>query len=93
MGLVHIQIFLQLSIVGNGFFAMKELFPCFFLFALLSPFSCSIVSNTTTTTALEVIPYTLAENAGMNPISIVTELRSEHAKGKVGAGDQQLGAC
>lgn len=23
----------------------------------------------------------------MNPISIVTELRSEHAKGKVGAGD------
>ncbi|CAM9724451.1 unnamed protein product [Scytosiphon promiscuus] len=36
--------------------------------------------------ALEVIPYTLAENAGMNPISIVTELRSEHAKGKVGAG-------
>lgn len=40
--------------------------------------------------ALEVIPYTLAENAGMNPISIVTELRSEHAKGKVGAGDFQL---
>ena len=37
--------------------------------------------------ALEVIPYTLAENAGMNPISIVTELRSEHAKGKVGAGE------
>lgn len=38
--------------------------------------------------ALEVIPYTLAENAGMNPISIVTELRSEHAKGKVGAGEK-----
>lgn len=37
--------------------------------------------------ALEVVPYTLAENAGMNPISIVTELRSEHAKGKVGAGE------
>ena len=25
--------------------------------------------------ALEVIPYTLAENAGLNPIEIVTELR------------------
>ncbi|CAN0263374.1 unnamed protein product, partial [Discosporangium mesarthrocarpum] len=36
--------------------------------------------------ALEVIPYTLAENAGMNPISLVTELRSEHSKGAVGAG-------
>ena len=34
-----------------------------------------------------MIPYTLAENAGMNPISIVTELRSEHAMGKVGAGE------
>lgn len=40
--------------------------------------------------ALEVIPYTLAENAGMNPISLVTELRSEHAKGKVGAGEFQV---
>ena len=26
--------------------------------------------------ALEVIPYTLAENAGLNPISTVTELRN-----------------
>jgi len=31
--------------------------------------------------ALEVIPYTLAENAGLNPIAIVTELRNLHAKG------------
>eukprot|EP00357_Protocruzia_adherens_P001908 CAMPEP_0115009290 /NCGR_PEP_ID=MMETSP0216-20121206/22515_1 /TAXON_ID=223996 /ORGANISM="Protocruzia adherens, Strain Boccale" /LENGTH=531 /DNA_ID=CAMNT_0002377051 /DNA_START=92 /DNA_END=1687 /DNA_ORIENTATION=- len=31
--------------------------------------------------ALEVIPYTLAENAGLNPIQIVTELRNMHAKG------------
>ena len=31
--------------------------------------------------ALEVIPYTLAENAGLNPIQIVTELRNLHAKG------------
>ena len=28
--------------------------------------------------ALEVIPYTLAENAGLNPIEIVTELRNKH---------------
>jgi len=29
--------------------------------------------------ALEVIPYTLAENAGLNPIKIVTKLRKAHA--------------
>merc|ERR1719172_513936 len=33
--------------------------------------------------ALEVVPYTLAENAGLNPIQIVTELRNHHAKGDV----------
>jgi T-complex protein 1 subunit delta len=31
--------------------------------------------------ALEVIPYTLAENAGLDPISIVTELRNRHSAG------------
>lgn len=31
--------------------------------------------------ALEVIPYTLSENAGLNPVNIVTELRNRHAKG------------
>eukprot|EP00877_Chromochloris_zofingiensis_P003962 jgi/Chrzof1/13567/Cz08g02120.t1 len=31
--------------------------------------------------ALEVVPYTLAENAGLNPIQIVTELRNLHANG------------
>ena len=36
--------------------------------------------------AMEVIPYTLAENAGLNPIQIVTELRNLHAKGEVHAG-------
>uniref|UniRef100_A0A6S9KYX5 T-complex protein 1 subunit delta n=1 Tax=Heterosigma akashiwo TaxID=2829 RepID=A0A6S9KYX5_HETAK len=36
--------------------------------------------------ALEVIPYTLAENAGMNPIALVTELRSRHSEGEGGAG-------
>lgn len=28
--------------------------------------------------ALEIIPYTLAENAGLNPINIVTDLRNRH---------------
>jgi T-complex protein 1 subunit delta len=36
--------------------------------------------------ALEVIPCTLAENAGLNPISTVTELRNRHAKGEKTAG-------
>jgi T-complex protein 1 subunit delta len=31
--------------------------------------------------ALEVIPYTLAENAGLDPIHMVTELRNLHARG------------
>lgn len=31
--------------------------------------------------ALELIPYTLAENAGLNPIEIVTELRNKHTAG------------
>ncbi|ELU44697.1 t-complex protein 1, delta subunit, putative [Rhizoctonia solani AG-1 IA] len=36
--------------------------------------------------ALEVIPTTLAENAGLNPIAIVTELRNRHALGEKNAG-------
>nr|AAP88262.1 CCT delta subunit [Tetrahymena pyriformis] len=36
--------------------------------------------------ALEVIPYTLAENAGLNPINIVTDLRNRHALGHKYAG-------
>ncbi|KAI8066867.1 T-complex protein 1 subunit delta [Gongronella butleri] len=36
--------------------------------------------------ALEVIPTTLAENAGLNPIAIVTELRNRHAHGDKDAG-------
>lgn len=36
--------------------------------------------------ALEIIPYTLAENAGMNPISIVTELRNKHNEGMFAGG-------
>lgn len=36
--------------------------------------------------ALEIIPYTLAENAGMDPINFVTELRNRHTHGDVYAG-------
>ena len=36
--------------------------------------------------ALEVIPFTLAENAGLNPIATVTELRNKHALGEKTAG-------
>jgi len=36
--------------------------------------------------ALEIIPFTLAENAGLSPISIVTELRNRHAAGEKNAG-------
>jgi T-complex protein 1 subunit delta len=36
--------------------------------------------------ALEVIPYTLAENAGMNPIQLVTELRNRHNDGGATTG-------
>ena len=36
--------------------------------------------------ALEAVPYTLAENAGLVPIDVVSELRSRHAAGEAGAG-------
>ncbi|CAG5118381.1 unnamed protein product, partial [Candidula unifasciata] len=36
--------------------------------------------------ALEIIPFTLAENAGLNPIATVTELRTRHAQGERTAG-------
>jgi T-complex protein 1 subunit delta len=34
----------------------------------------------------QIIPYTLAENAGLNPIQIVTELRNRHANGEINTG-------
>lgn len=43
--------------------------------------------------ALELIPYTLAENAGMNPINIVTELRARHAAGKKRSGLDIKNSC
>ncbi len=36
--------------------------------------------------ALEFIPITLAENAGMDPIDVLTELRSRHDSGEKNAG-------
>jgi len=36
--------------------------------------------------ALEIVPYTLAENAGLHPIQVVTELRNRHDKGEKTAG-------
>lgn len=36
--------------------------------------------------AMEVIPYTLAENAGLDAIQVVTELRNRHALGETAAG-------
>lgn len=43
--------------------------------------------------ALEVIPTTLAENAGLNPIAIVTELRNRHALGDGNAGINVRRVC
>jgi len=36
--------------------------------------------------ALEIIPYTLAENAGLHPIAIVTDLRNRHTKNEKNTG-------
>jgi len=40
--------------------------------------------------ALEVIPITLAENAGMDPIDAISELQSRHEKGELWAGINAL---
>ena len=36
--------------------------------------------------AMEVIPRTLAENAGLDPIDVLTQLRAAHDNGQVRAG-------
>lgn len=46
----------------------------------------SLISFQAFADALEQVPYTLAENAGLNPIATVTELRSQHANGKKNHG-------
>ncbi|OQR78257.1 T-complex protein 1 subunit delta-like [Tropilaelaps mercedesae] len=43
--------------------------------------------------SLEIIPYTLAENAGLNPIQTVTELRNRHAKGERTCGINVRRGC
>jgi T-complex protein 1 subunit delta len=43
--------------------------------------------------ALEVVPSTLAENAGLNAIEIVTKLRAAHAGGHVHAGVDVKNGC
>ena len=43
--------------------------------------------------ALEIIPYTLAENAGLNPIEIVTELRAKHNSGETYLGINVKKGC
>ena len=40
--------------------------------------------------ALESIPVTLAENAGLDPVDILSELRSRHEKGETWAGIEVL---
>jgi T-complex protein 1 subunit delta len=43
--------------------------------------------------AFEALPYTLAENAGLHPISIVTELRNAHASGNKNHGVNVRKGC
>ncbi|KRY50590.1 T-complex protein 1 subunit delta, partial [Trichinella britovi] len=43
--------------------------------------------------ALEVIPYTLAENAGLRPIETITELRHRHVNGDSAAGINVRKGC
>eukprot|EP01057_Protomagalhaensia_wolfi_P005647 Protomagalhaensia_wolfi_Nauph_80__5646@NODE_653_length_2161_cov_19_127710_g488_i0_p1_GENE_NODE_653_length_2161_cov_19_127710_g488_i0NODE_653_length_2161_cov_19_127710_g488_i0_p1_ORF_typecomplete_len536_score168_58Cpn60_TCP1/PF00118_24/3_5e159_NODE_653_length_2161_cov_19_127710_g488_i05112118 len=43
--------------------------------------------------AMEVIPYTLAENAGLKPIEVVTEIRAKHIEGHKNAGVDVKRGC
>ncbi|KAL8450102.1 hypothetical protein Emed_002684 [Eimeria media] len=43
--------------------------------------------------ALEVVPYTLAENAGLQPLEVVTALRQQHASGNVNSGIDVRQGC
>lgn len=53
--------------------------------ALTSPYPDSICFKAFAD-ALEICPITLAENAGLNSIKVVTELRARHAKGETNVG-------
>jgi T-complex protein 1 subunit delta len=43
--------------------------------------------------AREIVPYTLAENAGLHPITVVTELRNHHAENNPYAGINVMKGC
>ena len=43
--------------------------------------------------ALEIVPFTLSENAGLNPIATVTDLRNRHAEGERTAGINVRKVC
>jgi chaperonin GroEL (HSP60 family) len=43
--------------------------------------------------AMEIVPTTLAENAGLDPIDILSELRSRHEQGETWAGVNVLGGA
>merc|ERR1719291_1622114 len=43
--------------------------------------------------ALELVPYTLSENAGLQPVEIVTKLRAAHAQGDKFAGINVKKGC
>jgi T-complex protein 1 subunit delta len=53
---------------------------------LLVPFPAMSVVHPYTCCVAQVIPFTLAENAGLNPISTVTALRARHKEGETTAG-------
>ncbi|MGQ9680515.1 MAG: thermosome subunit beta [Candidatus Bathyarchaeia archaeon] len=41
--------------------------------------------------AIEIIPTTLAENAGLDPINIISEIRAQHEKGEIWVGVDVIG--
>ncbi|MBS7620032.1 thermosome subunit, partial [Candidatus Bathyarchaeota archaeon] len=41
--------------------------------------------------AIEVIPTTLAENAGLDPIDILSEIKARHEKGEIWVGVDVIG--
>jgi len=69
------------SIVAGGSAVEIELSQKLALYALELTGINSYIVNAYAQ-AFEVIPYTLAENAGLSPINIVTELKNRHAKGE-----------
>ena len=47
---------------------------------------CCVSNTRLCAVCAQIIPLTLAENAGLHPIAIVTELRNKHALGETSAG-------